>query len=98
MVYASAEDAALDLEVIDIKKHVYQFYDSTGRVLEARASGRRVTLHPTPRVASDLSKLRNDIQEMLKLLGAERADLLHIPFSDLVRLLLEVDQSKKKSK
>ena len=92
--YPSVEAAIGDIEVIDILNEEYEFHDSTGRVLEARLDGKRVSLVPTSTLEANSETLRGYILGMLRLHGVVVEGLSAKPFSELAQLLLEKSTSK----
>jgi len=87
--YASVDSVIRDIEVVDVLNNEYSFYDSTGRVLEARVQKGKVTLVPTSRLEPNSETLRGHIMQVLRLLGVPDEGLPNLPFSDLSRLLFE---------
>ena len=95
--YPSVEAAIRDVEVVDILDEIYEFHDSTGRVLKARVDKGRVSLVPTSRMEADSNTLRGYVIGMLRWNGVVEEGLSTKPFSELARLLLERSMRRKGS-
>jgi hypothetical protein len=93
--YSSVEASLSGIEVVDVLNNLYEFHDSTGRVLEARVDKKKISLIPTSRVEADSPVLRGYMLQMLRLRGVEGESLASAPFGDLARLLLETVEKNK---
>jgi hypothetical protein len=93
--YPSVEAVIRHVEVVDIENGVYEFHDSTGRVLEAKVHRGKLSLVPTSKLESNSETLRGYMIGVLRLQGVLQEDLSTKAFSELARLLLESFQKRK---
>jgi hypothetical protein len=84
--YPSVKDVILYVELVDVLNNVCTFYDSRGRVLEARVHNGRVSLVPTPNMGGESDTLRKHIIGILRLSGMPDEGLPTKPFSELTEL------------
>jgi hypothetical protein len=94
VAYPSVEASISGIELVDVLNNLYEFHDSTGRVLEVRVDKKKVNLIPTSRVEADSPVLRGYMLQVLRLRGIEEESLASSPFGDLARLLLEKGKKK----
>jgi len=73
-VFASVEEAVLQLEPVDVKQGEYSAYDSEGRLLGLAVDGGKVTAHLVDAQASHADELAGKLRGFLKAMGATTAD------------------------
>jgi hypothetical protein len=94
VAYPSVEASISGVELVDVLNNIYEFHDSTGRVLEARVDKNTVSLIPTSTIEADSAVLRGYMLEVLGLRGVGEEGLASAPFGDLARLLLKKGKKK----
>jgi hypothetical protein len=93
--FSSVEELAGYIEAVDVLNDEYDFYDSTGRVLEARVRKGKVHLTPTARSASGSDVLRRRMIRVLASLGVSEEDVADLSFTEMSHLLLENSHKKR---
>ena len=89
VAYPSVEASISGIELVDVLNNLYEFHDSTGRVLEAHVHKKNITLVPTSRVEADSETLRGYMIGILRIRGVPEQGLFDLSFTELARLLLE---------
>jgi len=72
-IFASIEDAVLQLEASDIKRGEYATYDAHGRLLELTVDGERILAHLSEHEPDHAEELSEALREFLKAMGVSSA-------------------------
>lgn len=93
--FATVEAVTRYVEIVDVLKNEYAFYDSTGRMLEPRVDKHKVILVPTLRLEAESPVVRRHVLQVLRSLGVKEDAFSSAPFSELARLLLEKTEKRR---
>ena len=83
-VFASVDDAVLQLEAVDVKQDEYFSYDGEGRLLRLIADGDRVTAQLAETEPSHAEELSTILRDFLKEMGVKGVEDSSCDFQCLV--------------